>query len=82
MDSHLDGRTGPQSYVEALPTIQGNLNKGLIIPPWGLGEEGQCKEKITIALPFVYHLKTEVGNILDNKNKESTKYSNHVLELG
>uniref|UniRef100_H2QTZ4 Fibronectin type III domain-containing protein 1 n=1 Tax=Pan troglodytes TaxID=9598 RepID=H2QTZ4_PANTR len=23
VDSHLDGRTGPQSYVEALPTIQG-----------------------------------------------------------
>lgn len=23
MDSHLDGRTGPQSYVEALPTIRG-----------------------------------------------------------
>lgn len=23
VDSHLDGRTGPQSYVEALPTIRG-----------------------------------------------------------
>ncbi|XP_067398339.1 fibronectin type III domain-containing protein 1 [Emydura macquarii macquarii] len=23
VDSHMDGRTGPQSYVEALPTIQG-----------------------------------------------------------
>ncbi|KAM4866380.1 fibronectin type III domain-containing protein 1 [Thomomys bottae] len=23
VDSHLDGRTGPQSYIEALPTIQG-----------------------------------------------------------
>ncbi|XP_073075953.1 fibronectin type III domain-containing protein 1 isoform X2 [Manis javanica] len=23
VDSHLDGRTGPQTYVEALPTIQG-----------------------------------------------------------
>ncbi|XP_043860818.1 fibronectin type III domain-containing protein 1 [Dromiciops gliroides] len=23
VDSHLDGRTGPQSYVEALPTVQG-----------------------------------------------------------
>lgn len=23
VDSHLDGRTGPQSYIEALPTIRG-----------------------------------------------------------
>lgn len=38
VDSHLDGRTGPQSYVEALPTIQGNSDKGLIILSCGLGE--------------------------------------------
>ncbi|XP_011374610.1 fibronectin type III domain-containing protein 1 [Pteropus vampyrus] len=25
VDSHLDGRTGPQSYIEALPNIQGTL---------------------------------------------------------
>lgn len=29
VDSHLDGRTGPQTYVEALPTIQGNENKAV-----------------------------------------------------
>lgn len=29
VDSHLDGRTGPQSYIEALPTIQGNENTDL-----------------------------------------------------
>lgn len=29
MDSHLDGRTGPHSYIEALPSIQGNENTDL-----------------------------------------------------
>lgn len=34
MDSHLDGRTGPQSYIEALPTIRGTA-----VGDWDAGQE-------------------------------------------
>lgn len=33
VDSHLDGRTGPQTYVEALPTIRGTAAW-----EWGAGQ--------------------------------------------
>lgn len=34
VDSHLDGRTGPQSYIEALPTIRGTA-----MGEWDAGQE-------------------------------------------
>lgn len=45
VDSHLDGRTGPQSYIEALPTIQGKMNTAAILY-WGWVEENGYNEKI------------------------------------
>lgn len=44
VDSHLDGRTGPQSYIEALPSIQGNENTHLAYPTGG-ERGGWCAEK-------------------------------------
>lgn len=75
MDSHLDGRTGPQSYIEALPNIPGTEDRHLICCTGGW-------EISTVALPLVDHGKADVGNILDHKNKESTNRSYYVLELG
>lgn len=48
----------------------------------GVGKEANIRRKFTIDLPLFYHLNMDVGNILDYKNKESAKYSYHVLELG
>ena len=81
MDSHLDGRTGPQSYIEALPNIQGNVNKGLIYYTGWVGKRAKLRRKFKLSLPLVYHLKMDVSSIFDHKNKESAKYSYHVLYL-
>lgn len=50
MDSHLDGRTGPQSYIEALPTIRGtavgewDAGQEPVSPSVGLGGKEQSRE--------------------------------------
>lgn len=57
VDSHLDGRTGPQSYVEALPTIQGKKSRAAILY-WGwVGEKW----------PLTYNLEVNAGSTLDHK---------------
>lgn len=46
VDSHLDGRTGPQSYVEALPTIQGKKDRAAILCCGWVGAENCYNEKM------------------------------------
>lgn len=80
MDSHLDGRTGPQSYIEALPPIQGNENKDLAPFSGGVGR-ADARRKLAVALPLLY-LKAGVGSTSDHENQKFKTYSCHVLVLG
>lgn len=75
MDSHLDGRTGPQSYIEALPTIQGKANKGPAYYTAEWARRAIRRRRFTLALSVLYHLKVDVCSILDPKNKELAQYS-------
>lgn len=73
VDSHLDGRTGPQSYIEALPSIQGNENTHLAYPTGDMREEGDVRRKLAVGLPLVYRLMTgcwqHYGSRQSNINK-------------
>lgn len=67
VDSHLDGRTGPQSYVEALPTIQGKKAKLLSYSVGGWERKIVIMRKYMAALPLIYNLEINVARTLDHK---------------
>lgn len=68
MDSHLDGRTGPQSYVEALPTIQGEKLLSYSVGGWE--RKIVMMRKYVVALPLIYDLEINVASTLDHKGQK------------